>query len=136
MGKRVEQNKRAESPMRTASPIPKLKSVALRTPTGSREGTPVKAKTQVQKKQVTKPKQKDTVKLSKSDKDLHKKDQKVEQPAETTKQQNVAPAVEKISQQKEISPVPDTQSQPQPEKPEEIQEEKLIVTKDVSIDER
>merc|ERR1712152_107005 len=125
-----EQNKRAESPMRTASPIPKLKSVALRTPTGSREGTPVKAKTQVLKKQVTKPKQKDTVKLSKSDKDLHKKDQKVEQPAETTKQQDVAPAVEKTSPHKEISPVPDAQSQPQPEKPEEIQEEKVEVAKD------
>merc|ERR1712226_1022560 len=40
--KRVETQKRAESPARAASPIPKLKSVALRTPTGSREGTPVK----------------------------------------------------------------------------------------------
>ena len=76
------------------------------------------------------------MKLSKSDKDLHKNDQKVEQPAETTKQQDVAPAVEKTSPHKEISPVPDAQSQPQPEKPEEIQEEKVEVAKDVSIDER
>ena len=42
--KRVETQKRAESPARAASPIPKLKSVALRAPTGSREGTPVRVR--------------------------------------------------------------------------------------------
>merc|ERR1712061_249077 len=72
-----------------------------------------------------KTKQKDTVKQSKSDIELHKKEQKVEKPIETTQQKDVSPTIEKTSPMKEHE---------QATQPKEEKQDNII--KDASVDER
>ena len=64
------------------------------------------------------------MKQSKSDIELHKKDQVVEKEIESIQQKDEAPTVENVSPHKEVEPVKDVQSQPQPKKQEEKQEKK------------
>merc|ERR1711994_740162 len=56
--------------------------------------------------------------------ELHKKDQVVEKEIESVQQKDEATTVEKVSPHKEVEPVKDVQSQPQPKKQEEKQEKK------------
>merc|ERR1711994_1153973 len=56
--------------------------------------------------------------------ELHKKDQVVEKEIESVQQKDEATTVEKIPPHKEVEPVKDVQSQPQPKKQDEKQEKK------------
>ena len=76
------------------------------------------------------------MKQSKSDIELHKKEQNVEKPTESTQQKDAAPTVDKESPQKEAVPVEEVHSQPHLMQQKEIQEKKPEVVKDISADER
>ena len=87
-------------------------------------------------KQVTNTKQKDskdTVKQSKSDIELHKKDQKIDKPTEIIPQKEVSPTVKKVSVKAEVIHEPNLQ--PQQTQEAELKDSESIIIAGASVDE-